>query len=88
MKEIEKNKVTDLIVNKVAKRGIPINVRTGGNIEAAEWVKGLLMELLPIDEPLGVIQGTDYDRCPRCNGVAGQSAYYCKKCGAWLRQVM
>lgn len=86
MKESEKVKVIDLIVNKVTKRGIPINVRTGGNIEAAEWVKELLMELLPIDEPLGVVQGYDYDHCPVCNSVIGQSAYFCKHCGAYVRE--
>lgn len=88
MKAQEKNEVIALIIDKAKKRGIPINVRTGGNDELAEWLEALLEELLPVDEPIGVIRGTDYDRCPRCGGVAGQSAYYCKKCGAWLRQVM
>lgn len=88
MKAQEKNEVIALIIDKAKKRGIPINVRTGGNDELAEWLEALLEELLPVDEPIGVIQGTDYDHCPICNAVVGQSAYYCKHCGAWLRQVM
>lgn len=86
MKAKEKNKVIDLITNKAKKRGLPINVRTGNNEELAEWLKGLLEELLPVDEPLGVKMGMEYDFCPACGGTIGQSAYYCKTCGAMIRE--
>lgn len=87
MKAKEKAEVVKLITDKVRKRGIPINVRTGGNDDAAEWTGQLLKELLPVDEPQGILQGTDYDRCPACKRVVGSSAYYCKYCGTYLKEV-
>ena len=86
MKPSEKTEIIKLVTTKARKRGIPINVRTGGNDDLAEWLNDLLEELLPIDEPLGTIQGADYNHCPKCNGIIGQSAYYCKSCGAYIRE--
>ena len=85
MRASDKAKMIAKITNKVQKRGIPINMRPGGNAEAAEWVGNLLEELLEVDEPLGVINGKEYNHCPACNGIIGQSAFYCKYCGAYVR---
>ena len=85
MKSQEKQETIERITTKVKKRGVPINVRTGGNVEAAEWVGKLLEELLEIDEPLGTVELHDYTACPKCGGGIGQSAYWCKHCGAYLR---
>ena len=86
MKTQEAEELKDEIWHTICKKGIPINVRTGGNMDAADWVKGVLQEHIKIDEPIGVVQGADYDHCPTCNAVVGQSAFYCKKCGSWLRE--
>ena len=87
MKQKEAEALKDEIWHAVCRKGIPINVRTGANIEAADWVMDLMNKYFKIDEPLGIIQGVDYDHCPTCNAVVGQSAYYCKKCGCYLREV-
>jgi len=70
----------------IEKKGMPINIRNGGNLIIADWVCQIFDKSVQIDEPLGVIQGNDYDHCPRCNGIVGQSAYYCKLCGAKIRE--
>lgn len=85
MRADEAEQLKDEIWHAVCKRGIPINVRVGANLEAADWVMDIMNKYFQIDEPLGVISGGVYDRCPSCDAVVGQSAYYCKKCGAWLR---
>ena len=86
MKQTEKDNLIAEITRRVTKSGIPINVRMGGNEEAAEWVAGLLNKAIEIDEPIGVKQGIDYDYCPNCGGIIGNSAYYCKTCGSYLRE--
>ena len=86
MKAQEKQKVIELIATKAKKRGLPLNVRTGGNDDLAEWLKDLMEELMPVDEPMGIVEMKDYTACPECGGAIGQSAYYCKHCGAYLRQ--
>ena len=68
------------------KHGLPINIRDGINEEVAKHILKVIKPFVHIDEPLGVIQGNDYDHCPRCNGIVGQSAYYCKLCGAKIRE--
>lgn len=68
------------------KKGLPINIRDGINEEVTKHILKVIKPFVHIDEPLGVIQGTDYDHCPKCNGIAGQSAFYCKLCGAMLRE--
>ena len=87
MRAKEKSEVIKLIIEKVRKRGIPVNVRNGGNEDAAEWTEKLLEELLPVDEPRGVVQGVDYDHCPECGRVVGSSGYFCKYCGTYLKEV-
>ena len=86
MRAQEAEELMDEVWHAICKKGLPINVRTGQNMDAADWVKGVLEKQISIDEPIGVVQGTDYDHCPRCNAVVGQSAFYCKRCGAWLRE--
>ena len=86
MRASEAETLKDEIWHYVNKKGVPINVRAGGNLEAADWVMDLMNKHFQIDEPLGVIQGNDYEHCPKCNAVVGQSAYWCKKCGSYLRQ--
>ena len=82
MRKEEAVNLKDEIWHVVNRKGIPINVRVGGNLEAADWVMELMEKHFQIDEPMGVITGTDYDHCPRCNAVVGQSAYYCKSVAA------
>lgn len=86
MREKEAEELKDDIWHAICKKGIPINVRTGQNMDAADWVKDILEQYIVVDEPMGIVQGVDYDHCPTCNAVVGQSAYYCKKCGCWLRE--
>ena len=85
MKASEKAAAIRLLTEKARKRGIPINVRTGGNEDLAEWLGKFLEELLEVDEPIGFIQGDEYDHCPACGHIVGQSAYFCKYCGSYLR---
>lgn len=86
MRKEESKALTDMIWHAINKKGIPINVRTGQNADAADWFRDLLARYIDIDEPIGIISGGEYDSCPRCMGIIGSSAYYCKKCGAWLRE--
>ena len=86
MNKQEAEKLMDDVWHKICKKGIPINIQTGTNMDVADWMKRILEKQISIDEPIGVVQGTDYDHCPRCNAVVGQSAFYCKKCGSWLRE--
>lgn len=86
MRAQEAEELLDEVWHAICKKGLPINVRTGQNMDAADWVKEVLEKHIRIDEPLGVTQGQDYDHCPRCNGIVGQSAYYCKLCGAKIRE--
>lgn len=85
MKAQEKTEVISLITTKAKKRGIPMNVRTGGNDDLAEWIQALLEELLPIDEPTGTIDHSDYMSCPKCGKSVGTTGYYCRYCGNYLR---
>lgn len=87
MRAEEAEKLKDEIWHAANRKGIPINVRVGANLEAADWIMGVLEKHIQVDEPLGVVEGNDYDRCPVCSGIIGQSAYFCKKCGAYVRQV-
>ena len=87
MKQTEATELMDKVYSHICKKGIPINVRNGGNLEAADWLREVLKKCIKIDEPLGVTQGIDYDHCPACGGIIGQSAYYCKHCGAYLRMI-
>lgn len=86
MRAKEKAGTVKMIVETVKKRGMPINIQTGSNSDVAEWLGKLLEEKLEVDEPIGTIQDDEYERCPECNGIIGQSAYYCKRCGAYIRE--
>lgn len=87
MKAEEAERLKSDIWQAICKKGMPMNIRMGLDQDAADWVKKILEKYIQIDEPVGVIQGSDYDRCPACNSVIGQSAYFCKRCGAYIRQV-
>lgn len=86
MKHDEFTKLKADIFESVKKKGMPINVRTGDDVNAACWVTNLLDKFIKIDEPLGTIAGKDYNMCPKCEGIIGINAYYCKKCGAYIRE--
>ena len=85
MRQEEAEQLIKDVWHQVTEKGMPINARVG-NIDAAEWIKGVLTDNIHIDKPIGVNQGTDFDHCPRCNGIIGQSAFYCKRCGAMIRE--
>lgn len=85
MKASEKAATIRLLTEKARKRGIPVNVRTGGNEDLAEWLGKFLEELLEVDEPIGTNQSYGYDTCAKCHGVVGTTGYYCRFCGAYLR---
>lgn len=88
MKQTEKDKLIETVRKKVQKVGIPINVRTGENVEAAEWFKKLLEECAEVDTPSGVIETEGKDKCPVCKHTVGTSGFYCKYCGNQLRAVI
>ena len=88
MKQTEATELMDNVYAHICKKGIPINVSNGGNLEAADWLREVLKKCIEIDEPLGTVKAYDYEHCPECNSVIGQSAYYCKICGAYIRAVI
>lgn len=88
MRQEEAARLNDEIYAEVCKKGVPIDVRTGQNVDAAEWIRKLLTKHIEIDTPIGVVMGDTYDLCPRCGGIIGQSANYCKKCGAYVKEKM
>lgn len=88
MKKNEYDKLKNDIFEHVKKKGMPINVRTGDDVNAACWVLNLLDKFVEIDEPLGTVAGTDYNMCPKCQGIIGVYAHYCKRCGAYIREVL
>jgi len=86
MRAPEAQELLEDIEDWFMKHGLPINIRDGINEEVTKQILKVIKPFVHIDEPLGVIQGTDYDHCPICNGIVGQSAYYCKLCGAKIRE--
>ena len=88
MKQTEKDKLIEAVRKKVQKNGIPINVRTGGSDEAAEWAIKVLEKCIEIDEPLGTKMVQGQDKCPACKRSVGTSGFFCKWCGAMLREVL
>ena len=86
MRAQEAEELMDEVWHDICRHGLPINARMGQNMDAADWAKEVLEKHIKIDEPIGVVQGADYDHCPTCNAVVGQSAFYCKRCGSWLRE--
>ena len=86
MRAPEAQELLEDIEDWFMKHGLPINIRDGSNEEVTKHMIKVIKPFVHIDEPLGVIQGNDYDHCPICNGIVGQSAYYCKLCGAKIRE--
>ncbi len=86
MRAPEAQELLEDIEDWFMKHGLPINIRDGSNEEVTKHMLKVIKPFVHIDEPLGVIQGIDYDHCPICNGIVGQSAYYCKLCGAKIRE--
>ena len=85
MRADEKREAIKRIQMRILKKGVPIDCRDSDE-KLAKYIRRILTEELKEEEPLGVITGTDFDHCPRCNGVIGSSAFYCKKCGAMIRE--
>lgn len=86
MKESEFGKLKKNIFEYVREKGMPVNVRTGADTNAACWVLTLIDMFAEIDTPLGTKAGPDFNMCPKCGGIIGISAYYCKRCGAYIRE--
>lgn len=72
------------------KLGIPIDICTAAKAEQKEWLVSKILEAvdktMEEQEPLGVIRTGNYDTCPSCGGTVGNSAYFCKKCGEYIRE--
>lgn len=76
------------IARLIETKGMPINVRDGGNLIVSNWFCTKVFDkAVQIDEPLGTVPGQEYEHCPVCNGIIGNSAFFCKKCGAYIREV-
>lgn len=88
MKHEEADQLQDELWNRIQKKGMPINVRNGSNEDAANWINDTIDSIIEkyYDEPLGTVRMAGYDGCPKCMGIIGLSAYYCKACGAWIRE--
>ena len=84
MKLKEKIETIQNITDRIKIKGVPIDCRDSDE-KLAKYIKRMLEEELKEDYPLGAIHGTEYDHCPKCNGIIGSSAYYCKRCGAYIR---
>lgn len=86
MRQEEATGLNDEIYAEVCEKGVPIDIRTGSHVAAADWIRKLLTKHIKIDEPLGVIEDIEYDFCPKCRHVVGFSALYCKNCGSLIRE--
>ena len=85
MRAEEKKEAIKKIQERILKHHVPMNAKQWDD-DLADYIGKILQEELQEDEPLGTVQGTDFDHCPRCNGIIGQSAFYCKRCGAMIRE--
>ena len=70
MRAQEAEELMDEVWHAICKKGLPINVRTGQNMDAADWVKEILKKQISIDEPIGVVQGDRLRSLPemQCGG--------------------
>ena len=86
MRKEEKEEFLHKLWNTIYKRGIPINVRNGAISDIATWAEDVADDCIQIDEPLGteIVQGQD--KCPVCKRSVGMSGFFCKWCGAMLRE--
>ena len=87
MQKAEYDKLKGDLFYHIQQKGMPIDVRTGANMDAACWVSNLLDKFIQTDTPLGTKAGPDFNMCPKCGGIIGISAYYCKRCGAYIREM-
>ncbi len=87
MRKPEAEKLMDDVWHDICRKGMPINVRTGQNMDAADWAKGVLEEHIKIDDVQGTILDGETERCPTCKRTVGTSGAYCKWCGTYLREV-
>jgi len=85
MKQGEKDKLLQDIWERIYTKGMPVNVRNGVNSDIADYLQDIVDDYAHVDEPVGVLAMNDYDACPKCFGVIGNYAKYCKKCGAFIR---
>ena len=86
MRQEEAAKLNDEIYAEVCEKGVPIDIRTGSHVAAADWIRKLLTKHIKIDTPIGVIDDIEYDFCPNCRHVVGAAALYCKHCGSMIRE--
>lgn len=89
MRKTEREEVLDEVWHKLMRRGMPINVRNGQNMDIADYIRDIVAEVTQEDEPIGTENlesgGKYYLSCPGCKKVVGTSGYYCKWCGKMLR---
>lgn len=85
MKRAESIELLDAVWHKFCKKGLPINVKKGFNMDAADYIRDIVGECIQIDEPIGTTEAYGYETCPKCNGIVGMTGYYCRFCGAMLR---
>lgn len=85
MKQGEKDKLLQDIWERIYTKGMPVNVRNGVNSDIADYLQDIVDDYAHVDEPLGTVTGYEYDACPKCGGMIGTTAKYCKRCGAFIR---
>lgn len=85
MRKNEADELLDSIWHELCRKGMPINIRKGTDMDIADYVKAIVEEHITIDKPLGTVMGYDYDACPNCGGMIGTTAKFCKRCGAYIR---
>ena len=78
MRQEEATRLNDEIYAEVCEKGVPIDIRTGSHVAAADWIRKLLTKHIKIDTPIGVIDDIEYDFCPNCRHVFVQGK--CTKC--------
>ena len=88
MRQEEATRLNDEIYAEVCEKGVPIDIRTGSHVAAADWIRKLLTKHIKIDKPIGVIDDIEYDFCPNCRHVVGAAALYCKHCGSMIREMV
>ena len=87
MRKKEREEMLDGVWHKLCRHGMPINVRNGGNMDIADYIRDILEKETQEDEPIGteMKESGKYMSCPECRKVVGISGFYCKWCGAMLR---
>lgn len=84
MKKEEAQFIQQNIQKLIEKKGMPVNIRNGSNEEIAKWFGKILDDNAKIDEPLGTVD----NKCPICRHTIGSSGFFCKWCGAMLREAL